>query len=179
MVDPRVLAEQQVGVEGGYSNNPDDPGGETMWGWTLHEARAFGYTGAMKDLPREQAIYMFVERYWNQPKLDLVQSYSDMIAEKLLEIGINMGQATGIGFLQRALNVLNASATLYPDIAVDGGIGKMTLYCLKAYLDHRGFEGEHALLEMLRAQQSVRYIVLAEKNVKLETFEYGWQHNRV
>ena len=38
-------------IEGGYSNDPQDPGGETMYGITARLARAYGYTGAMRDLP--------------------------------------------------------------------------------------------------------------------------------
>ena len=44
-----------IGNEGGYSNNPKDPGGETMWGITARVARAAGYTGPMRDLPRDTA----------------------------------------------------------------------------------------------------------------------------
>ena len=44
-----------MGHEGGYSNNPKDPGGETMWGITARVARAWGYSGPMKSLPRETA----------------------------------------------------------------------------------------------------------------------------
>mgnify|MGYP002715655281 FL=1 len=41
--------------EGGYSNNPRDPGGETMWGITSQVARKHGYMGPMRDLPLTEA----------------------------------------------------------------------------------------------------------------------------
>ena len=44
-----------LGNEGGYSNNPNDPGGETNWGITLAVARANGYVGAMKDMDQSFA----------------------------------------------------------------------------------------------------------------------------
>lgn len=180
MFDPRALCDEQAGKEGPYSNDPDDPGGETAWGWTKAAARAFGYTGDMKDLTRQQAVDMYVDRYWQQPKLDQVQLLSDDIARKLLEIGINLGPSTGIGFMQRALNVLNNRGTIFPDISADGGFGKMTAAALKAYLDYRrADDGEQTLLEMIKALQSVRYIETAEKNAVLEKYEFGWQHNRV
>jgi lysozyme family protein len=37
--------EKLIDVEGGYTNNPDDSGGETMWGVTIAVARRNGYTG--------------------------------------------------------------------------------------------------------------------------------------
>ena len=41
--------------EGGYINHPNDPGGETMWGVTKRVARANGYTGSMRNLPKSTA----------------------------------------------------------------------------------------------------------------------------
>jgi lysozyme family protein len=41
--------------EKGYANNPNDVGGETMWGITIATARRNEYTGAMRDLTRDQA----------------------------------------------------------------------------------------------------------------------------
>jgi len=60
-----------IGNEGGYSNNPKDPGGETMWGITARVARASGYTGAMRELPRDTAKAIAKRWYWDPLKLDL------------------------------------------------------------------------------------------------------------
>jgi lysozyme family protein len=165
--------------EGGYSNNPTDAGGETIWGITAVVARAFGYTGAMKDMPQQTARDIYAARYWHQPRFDEVNTISASTAEEMLDTGVNMGTATAGKFLQRALNVLNQGEATYPNIAVDGGVGNMTLAALKAFLASRGKAGETVLVRMLNAQQSVRYIELAEANVSQEAFEYGWQLNRV
>lgn len=167
-----------VGIEGGYSNNPADMGGETLWGITVAVARAYGYTGAMKDLPRSTALEIYRQRYWTQPKFDQIYAVDAALAAKLLDIGVNMGQSTGVMFVQRALNVLNQQAKAFPDIAVDGGVGPMTLTALNAFYAMRGVDGHRVLLGMVTAQQSVRYIELAEKTPSQETFEYGWQLNR-
>jgi len=50
--------------EGGYSNNPHDPGLETMYGVTIKIARTWGYTGPMKDLPIETAKEIAKSLYW-------------------------------------------------------------------------------------------------------------------
>ena len=44
-----------IGHEGGYVNDPRDPGGETNHGVTKRVAVANGYTGSMKDLPLDTA----------------------------------------------------------------------------------------------------------------------------
>lgn len=171
--------DKLIGREGRYSNNPSDRGGETMWGITVQTARAFGYKGEMKDMPREVAVAIYMERYWFAPRLDKVSYIDPFIAEELLDTGVNMGSATAGKFLQRALNVLNKNAALFQDLTVDGNIGNITMLALKTYLGDRGVSGRTVLLRMLNAQQSVRYIELAEANVSQEDFQYGWQFNRV
>ncbi|ASW01810.1 glycoside hydrolase family 108 protein [Paraburkholderia aromaticivorans] len=59
-----------IGNEGGYSFNPHDPGGETMWGVTARVARSEGYTGAMKDLPLDTAKQIAKQKYWDPLHLD-------------------------------------------------------------------------------------------------------------
>lgn len=174
----RQKIDALIGREGGYSNHPDDTGGETMWGITAAVARAFGYTGRMRDMPRSTAAEIYRTRFWLQPRFDVVDDVSPKLAEKLFDIGVNSGQSTGVRFMQRALNVLNQNQRAFPDIAVDGGIGAMTMAALKAFLSARGADGHRVLLGMVAAQQSVFYIECAERRVENETFEYGWQLNR-
>jgi hypothetical protein len=81
--------------EGGYTNDPKDAGGETNWGITVTVARAFGYDGLMTLLPKETAIAIYKQRYWQDPRLDKVAEYSPRIAEELLDTGVNMGVGTG------------------------------------------------------------------------------------
>ncbi|CAE6814316.1 hypothetical protein R69746_05763 [Paraburkholderia aspalathi] len=175
---PDEKIDALIGREGGYSNNALDAGGETMWGITVAVARASGYAGAMRDMPRSTAVQIYRSRYWLQPKFDLVDVLSPALADRLFDIGVNAGQATGVRFLQRALNVLNQNQRAYPDISVDGGIGAMTIAALKTFLAARGADGHRVLLGIVSAQQSVYYIECAEKRVENETFEYGWQLNR-
>lgn len=168
-----------IAREGGYVNNPADPGGETNFGITIATARAFGYQGSMQAMTKDLAAQIYRQRYWSAPKFDQVATVDSALAAKLLDVGVNMGPATGVKFMQRALNVLNQQGATYPDVAVDGGIGPMTLAALKAFYAQRGDAGRAVLLGMVMAQQSVRYIELAEQNPSQEAFEYGWQLNRV
>ncbi|MGF6633507.1 glycoside hydrolase family 108 protein [Paraburkholderia sp. MM6662-R1] len=175
---PDDLIDALIGREGEYSNNPADNGGETIWGITAATARAYGYSGAVKDMPRSTAVEVYRQRYWVVPRFDQVYSIDANLAEKLFDIGVNMGPATGVRYMQRALNVLNNQGKAFSDISVDGGIGPLTLAALNAFYAQRGAAGRDVLLNMIRAQQSVRYIELAEKTPSQEAFEYGWQVNR-
>lgn len=167
-----------IGREGKYSNNANDRGGETMWGITVGNARAFGYTGDMSAMPRLTAINIYTDRYWLHPHLDEVSTVDPFIAEELLDTGVNMGPVVAGTFLQRALNALNYDG-LWQSLTQDGSIGALTIYALKQFLALRGVPGRTVLLRMLNAQQSVRYIELCEANATQKTFIFGWQLNRV
>jgi len=58
--------ERTIGHEGGYVNNPKDPGGETNWGITIKTARDNGYTGSMKSMSRLQAKEIYRVAFWNR-----------------------------------------------------------------------------------------------------------------
>lgn len=160
----------------GYVNNPDDPGGETNYGITIAVARENGYTGAMKDIP-----FFVVQEIYRKKYMDLIriESIPDQeIAEELLDTGINCGMGVVVNFLQRVLNVLNKKATLYPDVKVDSICGTGTISALQQALNVAPWY-RLCILRALDALQCVRYISLAERDSKFETFIPGWLRNRV
>lgn len=171
--------EALIKREGGFSDHPADRGGPTMYGITEQVARAYGYHGRMQDMPHSVAKAIYLERFWEAPRFNQVNDHSSVVAEELLDTGVNMGPSVASRFLQRALNVLNAEAKHYPDIVVDGVVGRMTLASLRAFLSRRGKDGHVVLLRALNAQQGVRYIDLAEAKQSQEAFVYGWFLNRV
>jgi lysozyme family protein len=77
-----------IGSEGGYSFNPADPGGETMWGVTARVARAFGYAGAMKDLPLATAKEIAKTKYWDPLRLD---EFDPRVAFQIFDANYNGG----------------------------------------------------------------------------------------
>lgn len=165
--------------EGGYSNNPNDAGGETNHGITLKVARRYGYTGPMRELPRETAREIYRSMYWEEPKFNLVAQVSPKVAEELCDTGVNMGTATAIKFLQRSLNALNKRGEYFSDILVDGKMGASTLGAFQQYMNRRGQDGERVMLKALNGLQTERYISLAESREQNEDFVYGWIANRV
>lgn len=168
-----------IEVEGGYSNNRNDSGGETKYGITKQVAIAYGYTGKMKDLPRSLAFQIYEDLFWKTLRLDEVCSLSDLIAAEIADTGVNMGCYRAARFLQRSLNVLNLKGEIYPDLKIDGVLGSQSVSALKDYLNYRKSDGESVLLKALNGLQTARYISLAEDREKDETFVYGWLHDRV
>lgn len=173
-----ALVAHVLGKEGGYVNDPVDRGKETNWGITVAVARAFGYTGPMRDMTRADAVAIYRARYWTQPRFDQIHAIFPALAAELFDTGINMGQAVAGTFLQRSLNVLNREGVDFPDLTVDGNIGAMTVAGLRAFLAQRGDAGRRMLLGMVNAMQSVRYVEIAERKPSQERFMAGWQGQR-
>jgi lysozyme family protein len=171
--------ETLIGKEGGYSNHPSDTGGETMWGITIAVARANGYQGPMRDMPRETAKAIYRNKYFVLPGFAAVALHSEAIAEELFDTGVNMGPSVASTFLQRLLTALNRGGKDYPDLKPDGDIGPKTLSALKAYLAKRPLDGQKVMLRGLNALQGARYIALAEGRQANEDFLHGWLANRV
>lgn len=174
-----AMIETLVGKEGGYSNHPSDTGGETMWGITVAVARANGYRGPMRSMPRDTAKDIYRRKYFVLPGFDRVAEQSAAVAEELFDTGVNMGPSVASTFLQRLLNGLNRQGKDYADIGVDGDIGPATLRALKSYLAKRGKDGEKVLLKGLNALQGARYVALAEGRSANEDFLHGWLLNRL
>jgi lysozyme family protein len=181
MFDIDKFIADQIIKEGGakFTNDPLDRGGATKYGVTEVAARAWGYAGKMEDLDYHTAFCILKERYWYAPHFDQVDNLSPVLSARCCEIGINMGVEWPGRFIQRALNVLNQEARLFPDLSVDGHIGRMTLYCLGQFIEQRKDVGLAVLIDMVNSQQRVRYMEIAERDAAQEKWEYGWQSQRV
>ncbi len=174
------LIDALIDREGGYVNHPADRGGPTNYGITEAVARAHGYRGGMRDLPRDEAAAIYKRLYWLRPKFDQVAKRSQAIAAELFDTGVNMGPAVAATFLQRALSALNRNRKDYPDLVPDGRIGAATLAALDKFFELRGkASGESVLLRALDALQGERYLRLAERRPANEAFLYGWLANRI
>jgi lysozyme family protein len=179
-MDIDALIEALLDREGGYVNHPNDRGGATNYGITEAVARAHGYAGAMRALPRAEAAAIYKRLYWLRPRFDAVAKRSPAVASELFDTGVNMGPAVAATFLQRALSALNRDRKDYADLVPDGRIGEATLAALDTFMKIRGKPGgEAVLLRALDALQGERYIRLAERRPANEAFLYGWLANRV
>ena len=76
MPNVREIAEEIVAREGGFVNDPDDPGGATNHGVTLPTLRRLGIdvnrdtridATDVKALSRTQAVEIYLEHYFKRP----------------------------------------------------------------------------------------------------------------
>jgi lysozyme family protein len=92
--------------EGGYSNHPSDPGGETMYGITVAVARANGYTGAMRTMPLDEAKRIYKARYADPCHFDDLPAGLDYA---ILDYAVNSGVGRANKVLRRVLALDDAA----------------------------------------------------------------------
>ena len=119
------IAEDIVAREGGYVNDPDDPGGATKHGVTLATLQRLGLDVTqngrvdvedVKRLSQTQAVEIFVEHYFHAPQI------SNLPAElqaSVFDMYVNSGN-NAVKILQRLLSDMGF------EVAVDGVIGPQT-----------------------------------------------------
>lgn len=93
-----VVFDRLIGSEGGYVNNPLDPGGETNWGISK---RSYP-TVNIRTLTREGAKLIYRRDFWDRIHAD---SLADGVAFQTFDFAVNSGIETAIRYLQRALGV--------------------------------------------------------------------------
>ena len=157
--------EDVVGIEGGYSDNPNDKGGKTKYGITEAVARAFGYKGHMRDLPLPVAKEIYQKKFWS-PFFDELKS--ELLAFHLFDATVNHGYGNMSKILQRAINALHPGDPL----KVDGFAGKVTFDLAKKTNQERVFY-------LFNAYRAKFYLDLIEKRPSDEEFVFGWLKNRV
>lgn len=165
-----------VSLEGGYVNNPKDPGGETNHGITKSVARSEGYDGNMKDLTADQAKAIYRKKYITEPGFEPFLTLAPAVAEELVDTGVNVGPARPSRWLQVSLNALNRGGQDYPDISVDGKVGAGTIKAYEGLVKKRGrVKACQLVIKLLDAQQAQHYLGLTS----LETFTPGWVDHRL
>lgn len=82
--------------EGGYVNDPDDPGGETKYGISK---RAYPNED-IKNLTRERAEFLYKRDYWDIPGFDL-DNFPQDVAVVLFNVAVNMGVGRAKEFATR------------------------------------------------------------------------------
>jgi lysozyme family protein len=165
--------------EGGFVDHPSDPGGATMYGITERVARAAGYRGAMRDLPRSTAFAIYWTRYVVAPNFDDVAAIDPKVGEELIDTGVNAGIKRASLWLQQVLNSLNNRGRDYPNVLEDGDVGAGTIAALKAYRAKRGPLGTRVLIKALDTLQGGHYLRLADDDAKFEDFAFGWFAHRI
>lgn len=122
MATHRAATERLLGHEGGYVNDPRDPGGETNFGLTK---RTFPELD-IKSLTREEAIAVYKAEYWDGLRLGEVED--QRVAEVIYLWAVNSANPPGRGGTRPVKQVQEVcNWFLKSDIAVDGAVGSMTI----------------------------------------------------
>lgn len=168
-----------IKVEGGYIDHPSDPGGATNMGITERVARANGYKGDMRALPRSTAYAIYHTRYVVGPNFDDIYAIDAKVGEELVDSGVNAGTDRAATWFQQALNALNERSKAYPNIKEDGDIGAGTLAAWAKFRARRGSSATAIMVKCLDCFQGAHYLSLAKDDSKFEDFINGWIANRI
>lgn len=125
MVGIDEITESIIQREGGYVNDPDDPGGATNYGVTIGTLKRLGLdvdgngrvnTQDVRALTRAQAADIFKKQYFEAPKIGLLPA---ALQPSVYDMYVNAG-ANAVKILQRLLGEFG-----FPTLA-DGAIGPNT-----------------------------------------------------
>jgi len=187
--DFQTSFNKSMSAEGLISNNKNDKGGYTYkgisrvmhptWpGWkiidstltSLSLARRGTEGEVLKNNPQLNKLVedFYRTEFWNKIQGDRLPS--QLIADELFDTSINLGVPVASEFLQKTINLLNRNNSLYPDITVDGIIGRQTLSALNKCISANG---EKLIFNLLNFYQAKRYIEIMERDRTQEIF-IGW-----
>jgi lysozyme family protein len=169
MADFTQAFQLVIANEGGYGNDPDDPGGETYkgvarkifskWdGWIKIDLlkRQSGFPGNLdKDAELQQDVEDFYRvNFWNKVKGDDISNQK--VAESIFDFGVNAGIGTSASLAQ-----------LVVDADTDGVIGQESINKINA------FNTDHFLAAFTVAKIA-RYVNIVKKRPTSRKYFYGW-----
>jgi lysozyme family protein len=164
-----------LAVEGGWVNNPADPGGETNMGITKQVAAQHGYTGPMRQLPRDVALSIYYESYLVKPGYAPLVAIDAAVTEELFDTTVNMGAPRPSTWFQWSIN-----AHCGTKLKVDGRVGPGTIATYKTCQQRYGSTALCRLtLDYLDLAQLTEYKRLVARNPRLKVFYKGWVTYRV
>lgn len=170
--------ETVLAHEGGFVNDPVDPGGATNWGVSLRFMVAVGEIDLDGDgfadfdfdhdgdidaddvraMTRDDAIRVYRDHWWNKYGYDALPAG---IGAKVFDLAVNMGARQAHKLLQRACRACGANVT------DDGILGPVTRTVI-ADTD------QWALLTALRSEAAGFYRGLVIAKPQFEKFVAGW-----
>lgn len=156
---PAFLAQipKTLGFEGGYVNDPADPGGETNFGISK---RAYPSLD-IANLTQDEAIAIYYTDFWLENQCDRAALVCPLSAGKYFDMCVNMGGTRATKVLQGELNRYKAAG-----LKTDGHIGPKTLAALPL--------ADSSLLGWLRLGAAAYYTSLAHEHPVMLRFLKGW-----
>jgi len=126
MPNVREIAEEIVAREGGYVNDPDDPGGATNFGVTIGTLRRLGIdvnrdtridVADVKALTRKQAVEIYLRHYYEGPG---IAALPEALQASVFDMYVNAG-GNAVKILQRLLSDMGFPCD------PDGAVGPQTI----------------------------------------------------
>ena len=120
------IAREIVAREGGYVNDPDDPGGATNFGVTIHTMRRLGLdlngdgkvtAQDVKKLTADKAVKIFVDHYFIKPKINELPT---VLQPSVFDMYVNAG-GNAVKILQRLFVDFGL------DVTIDGALGPQSI----------------------------------------------------
>ena len=162
-----------------YENVPNDPGGPTKWGITeqdMIEAQGegmgsvdFNHDGKVDAddvmaMPPEFIERRYCAKYWCSRNLSAINS--TIIAQKVFDLGVNMGLVGSTKVVQRALVSIGFV------LGVDGHLGPQSIAAI-----NKGSDGEVAcktLLDAICNEAEKHYLAIVAAKPTSQKFLKGW-----
>lgn len=125
------IAAQIVAREGGYVNDPDDPGGATNHGVTLGTMRRLKLDlngdgrvdmADVRALSASRAAAIYIQHYFREPRLDRLPA---VVQASVFDMQVNAGSAA-VRLLQRLIGRMGFAC------AEDGLVGPQTIAAARA-----------------------------------------------
>lgn len=166
--------------EGGWVDNPNDPGGATNFGISLRYLQARGDVDGdglpdgdldgdgdvdvddIRLATREDAIELYRTGFWLPNGCQMIRS--ELCAVKIFDMAVNMGSKQAWKLVQRSCNKLGSV------LKVDGIVGSNTLTAVNLYQ-----RTDYELLAVIRDRQANFYETLIERKPTLGVFRLGWR----
>ena len=157
--------------EGGWVDDPADPGGETNFGISMLIVRREGLTpkdlgipsfapGSMKLMTKDTAKALYRRLFWDRYGYDQIDD--QVVATKVFDCAVNCGPGRSHRMIQKAANKISDSA-----IVVDGILGPQTVKAINSCEPEK-------LVTQMAAEMRSYYLGLIEKKPVLGKFQRNW-----
>lgn len=160
-------------LEGGFVDNPKDPGGATKYGISIRFLISEGILSSdpkeydnfdlnyVKSLTPDEASKIYQRDFWDNNNIGSISS--QRIANMILCECVNLGTKMFVTIVQKAINAVNENN----NISTDGVLGDITLKAINEC-------DENKLIPQMKDKAILYYNYIAAKNKNLKEFLKGW-----
>ena len=178
--------------EGGYVNDPDDPGAETVFGisrkyhpdwvgWQVIDSIpdksqiTLDFLKENPDLFDAVAKFYYYE-FYIPVKADKIEEFAPKLACLLFDTAVNTGVHAASKILQKAINKKLVKLEK-PELSVDGVIGPMTIGILIDLFEKN--YNDIIIIDNFKFERILYYIEITQKNQNLCKYLKGWVNRTI